>query len=352
MCEKLFMQTKEYILNLIKKNNYPEDHPFLEKSFEKDQVLQILTLLKIFFHGKNENIIEEYISGKLKAHNNGIFAYDKFHQVLCEITFLWYIIAGLTQNNRFDIINTFTYEPILDNGKKLEYSFKDSKNDITINFEVKNITCDPFLREPNTDFKVGDKFIKPYFTDNLDCINESIENYTILSSQYKQIKGALKKIRDKFTFNEKELNIGVVVYQFAPSYEEIISYFMNPSNGYLFKDKRILKDFDAIIFFSMTPAPDLYMKDVYESDHVFSMLTSTRINPDLLKDFRLDNVYATSDGKIFDEIIPFAQETYGKYVLENYNGILHFFREDIPQEETKAFCSKIKNKLNNSSSTK
>ena len=62
-------------------------------------------------------MIDSYITGKLKAHNKGFFALDKYRQVFCEVTFLWYLVAGLIKNNKIDVVNTLIYEPMLENGK-------------------------------------------------------------------------------------------------------------------------------------------------------------------------------------------------------------------------------------------
>ena len=98
---------------------------------------------------------------------------------------------------------------------------------------MKNKNCNPFLKDTNIDFKKDGKYIKSYFGNPIKSLVTKNKNYTEKSSQYSQIKSALKKINDKFIVKDNELNVGVIVCQFSTSWEEYITYFLHPQKDIL-----------------------------------------------------------------------------------------------------------------------
>lgn len=345
MCKQIFEGTKKQILDQIKGNNYPKNHPFLDKRFENDQVLHILVLLKLILN--NDELINDYINNKLKAHNNGIFAFDKYHQVLCEILFLWYLISGLIFKDNFEIVSSLKYEPILDNGKKMEYSLFDNTLNKTINFEIKHITVDPFIKNPDLNQFEENKYIKSFFKTDLTNISEDISGYILLKSEYKIVRAALKKISLKFLKKENQINIGIIVCQYGASMEDYFSFFLHPSKGYINKNEKIFENFDVIVLFSMTAIPDITFEQIYTSENIVSIITSNRVAQDFLEKYRLDNVIA-NNGEIHPHILKYTQETYAKYKYKIIDGFAYFFREDVNDEDIKIYTDKINAELTNS----
>ena len=342
--EAILYQTKQNLLKIISNSDYPENHPFLDDNFKNDYILTILALTKLFLNSKDT--VEDFLQNKLKSHDKGIFSIEKFHQNLSEITFLWYLLSSLGINDQHDMIKSFQYEPNMNKDKKAEYSFTEPNTEKTINFEVKTVTCDPFLKETDKDFKIGNKYIKTYFGDDISKYISDTEVYIKLkhSSQYKQIRSALKKIAEKFKNKSDSLNIGVIVCQFATSYEEFLAYFMHSKKGYISKNATIFKDFDAVIFFSLTATPSITMDEIYQTENTFTIVTSDKINSETLNNFRLDNIFCNK-GTINENLLPYTEEEYGKYILEERHKILSFYREDLLFEEKEKYCKEIAKKL-------
>jgi len=339
--------SKKDILNKIKRSNYPEGHPFLVQTVENDFTICILALLKIF--SRNNRLVDDYVCDKLRSIDNGAFSTEKFFQNLNEVTFLYYLFVSLIKTESIDIAKTIDYESNTGavGGKIFEYSFNVERYSKILNFEVKTVTCDPIMKEDSFCAKDGDKLIKTFFPkDDLKNYVKDLSEYKVLpkSSLYRQIRSAIEKINSKFNNDESHINIGVIVGQFATSIDEFYSYFLNPKKGIIAKEKRYLRNIDALIFFSLTTGPDLMMDDIYETGHTFTMLLNDEIEvAKILSLFRLDN-FAFSDNKIFEPLKEMCCQEFGKYIFKNINGIVFYINEDTTQEELNNYIDLLNDK--------
>lgn len=343
----LIEASKKDILTKITNSNYPNGHPFLASTFEDDFTIYILALLKVL--SNNNELVDDYICDKLRSIDNGVFNVEKYFQNINEVTLLYYLFASLTKTENIKIAQSIEYESSIgaSGNKKFEYSFNIEELSKTINFEVKTVTCDPILKEQNFYAKDGDKLIKVFFPkEDLKKHVENLSDYKVLpkSSLYRQIRSSIEKINSKFTNDDNHINIGVIVGQFATSIEEFYSYFLNPKKGIVVKEKRYLKNIDALVFFSLSTGPDLMMDDIYQSGHTFTILFNNEMNiQKVLSKFRLDNL-AYSNGKVVESLKDLSCQEFGKYIFKNVNGVVFYINEDTSEEELDDYINRLKEK--------
>ena len=334
--EQIIISEKKAILEQIANSNYPPGHPFLTPTFENDFLLNILVLLKILCG--QVAMVDDYISEKLKSHNEGVFCIEKYFQNVNEVTFLYYLFTSLICTENTSLLKSLDYEPSIGavGNKKFEYSFKQPTDGKIINFEVKTVTCDPVIKEDGFYAKDGDKFIKTFFpNDDISKYCKNLSEYRLMekSSLYRQIRSAIKKIDSKFKKDKNHINVGVIVGQFATSLDEFYAYFLNSKKGLIFKNKAFLKNIDALVYFSLSTGPDPMMTDIYESGHTFTILFNNDINiKEILSKFRLDN-FAYSNGKILESLKRYTEKTHGRYIFKNINGIVFFIEEGTENNE-------------------
>lgn len=329
--EELLYSGRKYVLDSIKSLCYPIGHPFLDGQFEKDIVFHMLTLLKLYIH--ENNIIDDFLK-KLKANKDGNFIHAQYFEALGEVTFFYYLFIGLLENKYLSKVYNIIYEPenIFENNKKLEYSFTlitPEQNLDMINFEVKTISCDPFLREDNINLNNGMVLVKPFFNDveiNEEFIKEEIPEFILLesSTHLRQLKKNIKKIISKYEGEKrlpyKMINVGVFIVQFATSLEEFYAYLLHPTKGILFNME--FGNLDALVFFSLTSRTELDMSDIYNGNHLFSIcLNNDRKVLDYLRMFRLDNFVAV-ESKVNNNFTEYANREYGAYRVVNKEGFL------------------------------
>ena len=85
---------------------------------------------------------------KCKSIENGMFSAIKYNQEISELSWLYYLIVGVLEKNQINLSEIFDEEKaIIDNGKKFEYSFLLNNPRCIAAFEVKTITCDPFIKK-------------------------------------------------------------------------------------------------------------------------------------------------------------------------------------------------------------
>ena len=205
--EKMHELALHYISRKIKELNYPQDHPFLQyPQTPNGMVLEQIIILKIFLN--NDNTVDDLLK-KCKSTENGVFSQERFNQNISEVIVLYYIIIGIVEQDRPNNFKTVLYEPdnIIENDKKLEYSllFDNNQNGDLINFEVKTLTCDPFMKEADLRVMDGKQLVKPFFPDDyiVDKIKKEYPNSVLLenSTYYRQIKKNINKIIEKYDGN-------------------------------------------------------------------------------------------------------------------------------------------------------
>lgn len=346
---KKFKEAQDYIWKKIIHNAYPKGHPFNDMNFtKKDYLVLIMSLIKMNLN--ETTIIDDYLDNKLVALDNGKCNYEIYFQGLNELTFFYYLLVGCIMSDLLKDINHINYEHNSLNNptKKLEYTY--CFNDlVAVGVEIKTITCDPIFKEES--MSINDtKLIKKYFHD-VDLSNiENIEQYKILeaSTHDRQLRKNIKKIVEKFngenTTPLKQINIGVVVIQFATSIEEFYAYLLNNNKGIIFNGD--FGNLDCLVFFSLTARPRLDMQDIYDDGHIFSILFNDKqYIKDYLKKLRLDNFIAK---KINDNV--YIEQHIKKYVDKEY-GIFKFIIANekcfyVPIEHSQDEINKYINYIN------
>ena len=137
---------------------------------------------------------------KCKSIENGMFSAIKYNQEISELSWLYYLIVGVLEKNQINLSEIFDEEKaIIDNGKKFEYSFLLNNPRCIAAFEVKTITCDPFIKE-GLEIIDGKKLVKPFFHQLKDCdyLKNQTESYILkLSTYYYQVEQNIKRIAAK-----------------------------------------------------------------------------------------------------------------------------------------------------------
>jgi hypothetical protein len=351
--DEYLQEAKEYVMNKLKETTYPPNHPFLHKDFANDYVFYILCLLKVFI--KETNMIDDYICNKMVSAKNGVFDLEMYYQNLYEVMIIYYLLVHYINSDLCSTLQTVVYEPPGAGNKKLEYSLVidgtklDNFDNIYINVEVKTITCDPFIQESGVHFRNGQKFIKPLFKDvDLKTSAEGInlDNYIILehSTHTRQISKKIKEISSKFEQYTNTINIGFIVINHATSLEEFFTYLFHPEKGLLFNLD--FNNIDCLVFFSLTATPDFLMEDMYERNHVFSLLFDKR--PGAIKYYEalgLDN-FASIDNEVSSLFKEYANREYGLYKWIVINDLGFFVSEGTSSEAIKAYVEEISQKIN------
>ncbi len=347
---------KKEILELIKSSKYPDNHLFLEENFENDIVMNMLVFTKCFirqFKIIDEEILNDYISKKFRAVKNGKFDLESYYQNLNEFIFFYYLILNISKNQYINFLTQIKYEPLspTNDNQRVEYSFDfefPGEEKYCVNFEMKTITCDPFIKEGKFFYENRQKFIKRFFNDvNLNEIidQQELDNYFILenSTHYRQLSNNIKKIAKKFSKQKNTLNVGVIVIQFATSLEEFFAYLFHPTKGLLYNLD--FQNIDCLVFFSMTPTPDINLEEIYEKNHLFTMLFNGDSNMQyLIRAFRLEN-YASIEKQVLEPFKHFANREYGKFTHICEKECSFFVSEYVSECEIQKYIKHIKNYL-------
>lgn len=340
---------KEYVMNKINETTYPPNHPFLHKDFAKDYVFNVLWVLKSLF--KETHMIDDFICNKMVSAKNGVFDLEMYFQNLYEVIVLYYLLVHYLRSNLCSTFKSVIYEPPGAGDKILEYGLvldNDKLNDVYVNVEVKTITCDPFIRESGVQFRNGQKFLKPFFKDiNLNTLTNGIndQDYKVLehSTHTRQISKKIKEISTKFERYANTINIGFIVIHNATSLDEFFTYLFHPEKGLLFNLD--FNNIDCLTFFSLTATPDPYMEDMYERNHVFSLLFDKR--SDFIWYYQalgLDN-FASIQKEVFSPFKEFANREYGLYKWIIMSGLGLFVPEETSSDDIKAYVEEIAPKI-------
>lgn len=343
--EKDIIVAKDYIINKIKSSNYPFGHPFLDPRFENDLVLSCLIMIKLYI--RETGLIDDYIEKKFRAVKNGEFYLESYFQNLNEFMLFYYLFNALTESDMVKKLQHIHYEPKsqADNEKQLEYSFifsPDPQYDFYVNFEVKTITCDPFLRAEGAEINFEQRLIKRFFHD-VDLTQlfsvEQLKEYVVLheSTHRRQIAKNIKKINEKFKKSGNVMNVGVIVVQFATSLEEFYAYLFHPEKGILYDAD--FSNLDCLVFFSLTNLTDIDMQGIYDSGHIFTMLFDEHgaLTP-YLKAFKLDNIVSVGK-KVAPYLLEDAKKEFGIYRYVASHGVTFFVPEDASEESISAYGS-------------
>jgi hypothetical protein len=321
----------KYILNIIEKK-YSYDHPFKNKNFTNKPILYQLAYLKLIcdVYLNNTKIIDDYLKKKLISIQQKKFNIDLFNRNMSEYIFFEYILLGMyVKSDLYLQMDKVEYEPITVNNKKLEYSFI-LKNGFNINIEVKTIDCDPFLTNPKEMSKISLKkeyvYIKKFFKGcNKSDMNKQLKNIfekndkllknkgvTELKSNCRQVNGNIKKIKEKFSQDDKFINIGVLVINYGTSREEFFSYILNKHYGILKNND--LNNIDDLVLFSNTHITSFSLNEIYETGHIFSFNNSyDTYKKKIFEKLRLDN-YIIENGKLNQGFSKFENKLVGVYI--------------------------------------
>lgn len=351
--EVRFKESKKYILNLVKCTNYVQGHPFKNIEFEQSYDFIILSFIK--YYSVETEMIRDYITRKLNGKKNNKFNYEIFNQQMSELLFYYYLLTGIMQSYYTKKLIGYEYEPSSPSKdeKKLEYSFifgnrEENKIEWKVNFEVKTMTCDPYYKEGTLPIKPNSKLIKKYFNDT------ELENYFSPSelkdfislekcSHKRQIVKQIRLIKEKYeeeSKNQYMINIGVIVIHFATSIEEFYAYLFHPKKGIM--NNCDVGNIDALVFFSITAKPDIFMEDIIQKNHTFTLqFNNNELTTKVLKMFRVHNTVYLK-GQIRNDIKEFINVEYGiiKVVMEE--GFYFYVPDGTSEEQIASYIRHLK----------
>jgi|GEM_PF-2733535 len=336
------------ILKIIN-DEYSDDHVFKAREFVMDSVLFSLAYSEYICSNYlgNQQIIMDFVKKKLKSAEKGKFSMKKLNENLSEYIIFFYLVCGVfLKSDLYLNFDKLEYESDGANNKRFEYTFK-MKNKKNINVEVKALDCDPFSKD-NLDmfqFKDGDILAKA-FVPNVKLeeyvTKDKLEAITEISSNYRQLKKNIKKIKEKCESNG-DINLGFIIINYGTSIEEFFSYLLNSKNGIL---NLINTDgISDIVLFSMCTSTTLMFDEVYENEHILSfVMKDNEIENEIFRKLRLDN-YVFKDGKVAEGIKYIAEEEFGLYKYIRRNDMVTILRhdvdDDIINEETKKFKNTV-----------
>lgn len=345
-------EEKNKIIKKIQEANYPKQHPFLDDKFEGDFYHLILSIFMKF--ANSEVIVDDLIFKKLNGKVAGKYDHNRFQEGIGEFNVLYYLFCCflLKTNNDNVALKGVDYEPpAFVKDKTLEYALdlKLGNGSALVAVEVKTIETAPEYREESS-LKIGCKYVKPFFSGvSLDHLSEreDYNNLTLLkaSTHYRQLSKNIKKINKKFRYETAVINLGVVVFQYATSMDELFSYLYHPVNGIYIKNPEHFENLDALVFFSLTPTPDLMFSDLYEKNHVLTMrLTNEDWKIYMLDFLRLDN-YIFKNNVVEDWVLPYVEKEYGIFEYRLANGLLFFINEDDDIEQADKHAEELSKKM-------
>jgi len=331
LLEKCIRNNVIYIKNIFDQIKLHADHPFRQTGIEDSAELRQLAFLLLLL--PNDILLERFIDSLSNQTN-----FEIYHQSWSEIQLLYHITISLLKCNSLFTDVKFDNKVSSKNNKDVDFSFKINANINNINIEVKRITCDPIEKEDNLSSRL---YIKKLFKDIKleELIDPSeLSKYSILeaSTHYQTLKDEIKKINDKYHYTEDRenaLNIGVINIDFATSFEEFISYLANSKKGLLVEDARIFKNIDAISLTFNNPVPQYY-----EPLNAYTFVTNKSLSEcelQILEKIGLGRVIYNN--KIVDDFKEYAEELYITLKLFCSNGIINFYRTDIPDTEIEKY---------------
>ncbi|EGR0376449.1 hypothetical protein FJR65_23350, partial [Vibrio parahaemolyticus] len=129
------------------------------------------------------------------------------------------------------------------------------------------------------------------------------------------------------------------------SFDEMYAYLFHPTLGIYTRNPLHFENIDALVVFSMTPAPDPSLNDLYEKNHVQTIcLTNELWKTDMLKCLRFDN-YMFKNGKVVELVRPYIDEEFGVFTLELQHDVLFYINEKDDREAAIKLAETLNAKL-------
>ena len=344
--ENEYLIAEKFVLKIIQENGYPSGHTFNDYPYTPES-MPIKMLIIIYCFTQNEKMIRSYVK-KCKSIENGVFSAIKYNQEISELSWLYYLIVGVLEKREINLSEVFDEEKIIiDNGKKFEYSFLLNNPRCITAFEVKTITCDPFVKEKGLEVIDGKKLVKPFFPQLKDCdyLKNQTESFVLSSSTYyyqmeQNIKRIASKCRGSNVSGEKLYCFGIIFINASTSYEEFYSYLFNEKYGLstFVYDSKI----DVLTLVSFDAKNDLKFDNLYRNCYVQTFV----VHPsgellNICKALRLDNYIAVGN-KVNEYVLTKSKELFGNYKILCQEGFVGIIPADAGEEEIDKYVLYLK----------
>lgn len=336
-----YKKAEEYVLNKIKEMDYPHRHPFLDYPDTPNSInLMFIIILKLLLNN-GEKIIDDLLE-KCKAVEKGKYSHVRFMEGMDEVLVLYYILV-----DNYDKYEKIFYEPsgIINNNKKLEYSLINEKEKYMVNFEVKTMLCDPFIKEKNLPIDDGTVLFKKLVNSDEDIAKmfpeaTELKNSVYYSAFKRNIRKIIEKYNGKKMLDCKMINIGFVCVHFSTSMEEFYTYLFHKEKGF-FSDID-WGNLDVLILFVCDARNDLRLDNMYNMGYVNTIL----INDDEfvqkhLHEMRLDN-YVSKGKKVLMDIYEAAQKSYALFKVLNREGFINIIPYESTEEDIQSYVEYLK----------
>lgn len=345
---KLFDDAKQFVMDRIRKLEYPSNHPFLQyPNTPESRIVDTFAILQMSL-GYESKIIEDLLR-KCKSVEKGKFNYYRYVENIDELLVLFYVYFRIINN---DIKAQLIYEPIglMDNKKKLEYSFLLCEENCLLNFEVKSMICDPFYKEKSLPKQNGTILLKKFINDQEEYeeIKKQYPNATELahSAYYSPFKKNIAKIIEKYEGRKqidcKMINIGVICINFSTSLDEFYTCLYHKDKGF-FKSLQ-WGNLDALILFTLDARNDIIMENIYQMGYIKTVLVTDDLTiRKYFEKLKLDN-YISIGKKVALDVYEIAQKSYGVYQIFNREGFLNIIPYDSNETEIENYLSYLKGK--------
>ena len=344
--ENEYLIAEQFVVKLIQASDYPTEHPFNDYP-RTPESMPVKMLIIIYAFTRNESIIKSYVK-KCKSVEHGNFSAIKYNQEISELSWLYYLIVGAMEKGKICISNVFGEEKtIIDNGKKFEYAFFIDNPRCIAAFEVKTLTCDPFIKEEELAISDGKKLVKPFFPQLKDSeyLKNQSESIILTSSTYyyqmeQNIKRIAAKCKGSNVSGEKLYCFGVVFINASTSFEEFYSYLFNAKYG-LFPIIHSSK-IDALTLVSFDMRNDLKFDNLYRNGYVQTFVVHP--SEELLKicqALRLDN-YIAIGNEVNEDVLKKSRELYGSYKILHREGFVGIVPADASENEINESVSYLK----------
>lgn len=343
---KLFNDAKQLIIHKIRKLEYPSNHPFLQyPNTPESRIVDTFAILQMSL-GNESKIIDDLLK-KCKSVEKGKFNHYRYVENVDELLLLFYVYFRIINN---DIKAQLIYEPVglMDNKKKLEYSFWLYEENYLLNFEVKSMICDPFYKEKSLPKQNGTIFLKKFINEQEEYeeIKKEYPNAIELvhSAYYSPFKKNIVKIIEKYEGRKqidcRMINIGVVCINFSPSMDEFYTCLYHNDKG-VFKSLQ-WGNLDALILFTLDAKNDIIMENIYQMGYIKTVLLTEDIAiRRYFEKLKLDN-YISIGKKVAMDVYKIAQKSYGVYKIFNREGFLNVIPYDSKEIEVENYLSYLK----------
>lgn len=343
---KLFEDARKCIMDKIERLDYPDNHPFLQwPNTPESRIVDTFSILLIGL-GNQSKIIDDLLK-KCRSVEKGKFNYYRYIENVDELLLLFYIYVRILKSGlKADLL----YEPVglMDNNKKLEYSFLMHEENYILNFEVKSMLCDPFYKEGNLPVEDGSLLLKKYINDQSDYekVKEQYPEAIELthSAYYSPFKKNITKIVEKYDGRKQMdcnmINIGVVCINFSTSMDEFYTCLYHKDKGF-FKTLQ-WGNLDALVLFTLDAKNDIMMDNIYQMGYIQTVLLNEDMNiRKYFEKLQLDN-YISIGKRVNKDVYETAQESYGLYQIFNREGFLNIVPYMSKEDELEGYLRYLK----------